>query len=85
MNIEKTQQALVASIKEEFKNFRDNPNRRPSSYRHSVWFQPLSGRFLYDDTFINYEVVEPLIENETLVFKGIENHQGEKMLRYVLG
>jgi hypothetical protein len=82
MNIEKKQQSLVATIVEELT--RDNPSRPPSSYRHSVWFQPLSGRFLYDDTYIKYEVVEPLIENGILVFKSIGNHQGEKMLRYVL-
>jgi hypothetical protein len=46
--------------------------------------EPSSGRFLFADQYTRYEVVEPLIENKTLVFKGIESHQGEKMLRYVL-
>jgi hypothetical protein len=76
MNIEKQQEALLSSMK--------NVSLNDSSFYHSVWFLPLSGRFLFADTYIRYEVVEPLIENKTLVFKGIENHQGESMLRYAL-
>jgi hypothetical protein len=76
MNIEKQQEALLALMKNEKLN--------DSSFYHSVWFQPSSGRFLFDDKYTRYEIVEPLIENKTLVFKGIENHQGESMLRYTL-
>jgi hypothetical protein len=82
MNTEKQQQDLVASIKHELA--KENEFYKPSSYFHSVWLQPSSGRFLFADQYTRYEVVEPLIENKTLVFVGVENHQGEKMLRYVL-
>jgi hypothetical protein len=82
LNTEKQQQDLVDSIKHELS--KKNKFHKPSSFWHSVWFHPLSGRFLFADQFIRYEVVEPLIENKTIVFKGIENHQGEKMFRYVL-
>lgn len=82
MKIKKQQQDIVDAIEKELTN--KHKYHKPSYYRHSVWFQPLSGRFLFDDTYIRYEVIEPLIENNKLVFKGVENHQGEKMLRYVL-
>ena len=84
--VEQQQEYLISSIRQEiegaYKYF--NPSFKPSPFRHSVWFQPSSGRFLYDDRYRRYEVIEPLIENKTLVFKGIEKHQGEKMLRYTL-
>ena len=80
--VEQQQEYLIASIRQEIEGAYKYFN--PSSFRHSVWFQPSSGRFLYDDRYRRYEVIEPLIENKTLVFKGIEKHQGEKMLRYTL-
>jgi len=76
---EEHQQGIINRIKEELKS-----HKKPSSYYHSVWFRPLTGRFLFEDMYVYYEVIEPLIDNKTLVFKGVENHQGEKMLRYVL-
>lgn len=82
MDLEKQQQDLVSSIKNELS--KEGEFNKPSSFLHSVWFQPSTGRFLYYDQYTRYEVIEPLIENHTLVFKGIENHQGEKMLRYAL-
>jgi hypothetical protein len=82
MNTEKQQQDLVASIKHELA--KENEFYKSSSFWHSVWFQPSSGRFLFADQYTRYEVVEPLIENKTLIFVGSENHQGEQMLRYVL-
>jgi len=82
VSVKKQQQDLVDSIKHELA--KENEFYKPSSYFHSVWFQPSSGRFLFADQYTRYEIVEPLIENKTLAFKGIENHQGEKMLRYSL-
>lgn len=82
MNIEKQQHDLVACIQHELA--KENEFYKPSSFWHSVFFRPSSGRFLYADEYIRYEVVEPLIENRTLIFKGFEIHQGEQMLRYVL-
>jgi len=78
MNIAQQQTDLVALIKQELLK------EKPSSFFHSVWFRPLSSRFLFGDKYTRYEVIEPLIENKTLVFKAIESHQGEQMLRYVL-
>lgn len=81
MNIEKQQNKIIDSIKKELS--KDNI-LKPSSFRNSVWFQPDCAKFLYDDVCISNKVIEPLIDNEVLIFKGIENHQGERMLRYVL-
>lgn len=81
INIKEQQQDLIALIKQELA---EGNEYKPSSFFHSVWFQPSSGRFLFEDLYTRYSVVEPLIANKTLVFKGVENHQGEKMLRYVL-
>lgn len=80
--VEQQQEALIASIRQEIEGTYKYFN--PSAFRDSVWFQPSSGRFLYDYRYRRYEVIEPLIKNKTLVFKGIEKHQGEKMLRYTL-
>lgn len=82
MNIEKQQQELIRLIKEELSLY--DKGQLPSSYRHSVWFYPEYGRFLFDDSFIRYEVVEPLIQKGILIYKKFQEHQGEKMIRYVL-
>jgi hypothetical protein len=55
-----------------------------SSFKEFVWFQPQSGRFLFDDGYIRYEIIEPLILNGTLIFMNYTNHQGELMLQYGL-
>ena len=57
---------------------------KPQGMFHSVWFLPERGMFMYADCLVRHEVIRPLIENKTLVFKGIEQHQGEPMPRYVL-
>lgn len=54
------------------------------SFTNSVWFIPSIGKFLYDDRLVNYEIIEPLIEQNKLIFKEYKIHQGEKMLRYIL-
>lgn len=82
MYIKKQQEDLVASIKHELS--KENEFYTASSLWHSVWFQPSSGRFLFADQYTRYEIIEPLIKDKTLVFKGIEKHQGELMLRYIL-
>lgn len=57
---------------------------KPQRMFHSVWFLPERGMFMYANCLVRHEVIRPLIENKTLVFKGIEQHQGEPMPRYVL-
>jgi hypothetical protein len=83
MNIKKQQENLINSIEDELGKPEDI-GLKHSSFYHSVWFEPLAGRFLYADKWVLYEVVEPLILNKTLLYKGFETHQGQKMLRYVL-
>ncbi len=56
----------------------------PSSYRSAVWFQPSSGSFLFDDRYIRYEVIEPMIRKGILVYKCYNMHQDEMMLKYEL-
>ena len=82
MDMKKEQEKIISSMKEEL--LLKHKFYKPSSYRDSVWFTPSKARFLYDDIFRKYEIIEPLIESGELIFKGIENHQGEKMLRYTL-
>ena len=81
MNIEKKQNEIIDSMKKEL--LKDN-TLKPSSFRHSIWFRLGCAKFLYNDEYIEYQVIEPLIENKTLRFKRIENHQDEQMIRYVL-
>lgn len=80
MEIKEQQENLVHAMRKEIlKEVEDQ-----TAYLHSVWFQPSSGRFLFFDGYTRYEVVEPLILNKILVFKEVNIHQGELMLRYVL-
>ena len=62
----------------------EKPKEDQSKYLNSIWFMPESGRFLFNDRFIHFDFVDPLIQSKTIVFKGIEIHQGERILRYVL-
>jgi len=80
--MDKLQQMVIASIKNEL--LKKNRHDKPSSFWHSVWFHPSEARFLYGDMYVEVGVIEPLISSGVLVFKCIEPHQGEKMLRYVL-
>jgi hypothetical protein len=75
--------ALVGMIRAAFTEAKER-GIKPSSIRHSVWFWPKRGWFIYNDRAVAYDLVEPLIRENVLVFKGYEDHQGEKMLRYVL-
>lgn len=82
-DIELQQQGLIQMMKEEVSRAKEM-EINPSSFLHSVWFHPASGRFLFNDQHTRYEIIEPLIENRTLVFKQVGRHQGEYMIRYVL-
>jgi len=82
MDTKKQQKALIECINHELA--KKTGFYKPSPYYHSVWFQCSTGRFIYADKILDFDVVVPLIENKTLVFKAVVNHQGEKMLRYVL-
>lgn len=82
MDVKKQQQDLIDSIKSELA--KERKFNKPSSFKHSIWFCPTTGGFLYDDRCLKDEIVRPLIEAKIIVFKGMETHQGEKMLRYIL-
>jgi hypothetical protein len=82
MNIEKQQKAIIEAIEHEL-SLADK-FYKPQGMRHSVWFLPDAGEFMYADCLVRHEVIRPLIENKTLIYKGIEKHQGELMPRYVL-
>lgn len=78
----KAQKSIINSIKKEL--VESDRYLQASSFRHSVWFSPILGHFLYNDLAVAFDIIQPLIDNKILKFKGIENHQGEKMIRYVL-
>ena len=82
INIEKQQQYIIDAIDNERKKTHKWDLR--NTFRQAVYFEPASGRFLFDDTYIRYEVIEPLIANGTLMYKEFAMHQGDKMLKYVL-
>ena len=80
--IELSQRKIIEAIEHEL-SLKDE-FYEPQSMFHSVWFFPECGMFMYADCLVRHEVIRPLIENKTLVFKGVEKHQGELMPRYVL-
>lgn len=55
-----------------------------TNFTKYIWFQFTTGRFLYNDQFVNYDYIEPLIASKQLIFKKIDNHQGEKMAQYIV-
>ena len=80
--IQLSQRKIIEAIEHELSL--EDEFYKPQSMFHSVWFFPERGMFMYADCLVRHEVIRPLIENKTLVFKGIEQHQGELMPRYVL-
>ena len=81
-SIDLSQRKIIEAIEHELSL--EDEFYKPQSMFHSVWFFPERGMFMYADCLVRHEVIRPLIENKTLVFKGVEQHQGEPMLRYVL-
>ena len=81
-SIDLNQRKLIEAIEHELSL--EDEFYKPQGMFHSVWFLPESGMFMYADCLVRHEVICPLIQNKTLVFKGIEKHQGELMPRYVL-
>mgnify|MGYP006331725593 FL=1 len=81
-SIDLSQRKIIEAIEHELSL--EDEFYKPKGMFHSVWFLPECGMFMYADCLVRHEVILPLIENKTLVFKGIEQHQGEPMPRYVL-
>ena len=81
-SIDLSQRKIIEAIEHELSL--EDEFYKPQGMFHSVWFLPERGMFMYADCLVRHEVIRPLIENKTLVFKGIEQHQGESMPRYVL-
>ena len=59
-------------------------NIHANNFTKYVWFQFSTGRFLYNDQFVNYDYIESLISSKKLIFKKFDNHQGEKMAQYIV-
>ena len=49
---------------------------------YCVFFQPSTGRFLFDDRYYHWKIIFPMIEKNILKFKGMKKHQGELMPSY---
>jgi len=81
-NIQMQQQYIINMIKAELKL--EDEFYKPQDMFHSVWFFPIFSIYIYADCPVRHEVVFPLIENNILRYKGIEKHQDEMMVRYVL-
>jgi hypothetical protein len=58
------------------------PKTNRNSFSLAVFYSPQDGKFLYDDVFYSHEIILPMIERRVLKYKGIKNHQGEKMVAY---
>ena len=78
---ELSQRKIIEAIKYELSL--EDEFYKPQPMFDSVWFYPQRGMFMYADCLVRHEIIRPLIENKTLIFKGMENHQGELMVRYV--
>lgn len=81
-NIEKQQSYILNMIKAELKL--EDEFYKPQGMFNSVWFYPKFSIYLYADAPVRHEVIFPLLEKDILVYKGIEKHQDEMMVRYVL-
>jgi hypothetical protein len=81
MIIVKGQKAIMDSIIKELSKNKEDYAISPMF--DSVWFCPELGLFLYADSPIHFDIIYPLISEKILVFKGIEKHQGDKMVRYM--
>ena len=80
LSIKKKQNSIIKMIKEDLQN----DITLQSTFLNSVYFYPEKAKFLFCDLFVDYNVIFPLIENKTLILKGVEKHQGIKMIRYIL-
>lgn len=76
--IKEAQEHIVTCLENEINK------EEQSSYFNAVWFCPEIGGFLYADYPILHSVIFPLIENKTLVYKGLERHRGKLMPKYIL-
>jgi len=81
ITIKKQQDYIIEQLKIEKEKIEPYLSK---SFKEFIWFQPQSGRFLFDDGYIRYEIIEPLILNGTLIFMNYTKHQGELMLQYGL-
>lgn len=80
MTIKEQQELIISSIKEEL----STEKTLRYLYLTAVYLDPSNARFLFNDMYVKYEVIEPLINNGTLKYKGIKSHQGIKMYKYSL-
>jgi hypothetical protein len=55
-----------------------------SSFYNAIYFQPISGMFLYADKYIKNETIIELIDSKVIEYIGTHVHQGELMVKYIL-
>jgi hypothetical protein len=55
-----------------------------STYYNAIYFQPITGKFLFADKYLDNDIAISLINNRDIKFKSISKHQGETMLKYTL-
>jgi hypothetical protein len=58
--------------------------KKYGSFHDAVWFLPERGIYMYCDAPLRFEIAYPLIEVKVLKSDGINMHQGEEMVKYVL-
>jgi len=73
---------IIESIKKELAQ--NDKYYTPSSWRYAVYYLPDCGEFIYNDSVVNYSVIQLMIKDKTLIYDGIKMHQGELMPRYIL-
>ena len=78
-----TKESIINSINKELNcEIRKHNKEKVSKYKSCLWLQKSTGKFIYNDTFINDKVGAELVIDGNLVCKGERKHQGEKMIKY---
>jgi hypothetical protein len=70
--------------KERIIELMNNESYNESSYYNAIYFQPISGMFLYADKYIKSETIIELIDSKVIENVGAYVHQGELMIKYIL-
>lgn len=53
-----------------------------STYLMKIWFNPEVAGFLYNDQYMEFDVIKELIDEKIIYFKKMWIHQGQKMVLY---
>lgn len=80
----KDKTAIQLKIVRQIKEALDNPFFSKNTMYTSIWLQPTTGKFLFQDLYVDSEIIIELIKIEVIKYKKIGFHQGERMLQYTL-